>query len=132
MSGLRRYAAATLSVLTPLGSALDALVKARHGLVGTANLHLSEVRHAALAALARAFRYKRSAFHLDDTLYTRLLLGIEPTFSLVDVLPAVRAAQHIVGGFGLHVFALVVAAVEDHLVGARSALEAVFTGMSLV
>jgi hypothetical protein len=43
------------SVLTPLRSTLHTLVKACGRLVGTANLHLSEVGHAALATFARTF-----------------------------------------------------------------------------
>lgn len=49
--------------------------------------------------------------------------------SPIDILPAVRAAQHVVGGFELHVLALVIAPVEDHLVGTGAAFEAVFAGV---
>ena len=54
------------------------------------------------------------------------------TLCLVDVLPAVCTTQHILCALGLHVLAFVVAAVEDHLVGACATFEAVLSSMDLV
>jgi hypothetical protein len=54
------------------------------------------------------------------------------TFRFVHILPAVRSTQHVFGTLGLHVLALVVAAIEDHLVGTCAAFESVFAGMDLV
>lgn len=51
---------------------------------------------------------------------------------LVDVLPAVCSAQHVLDFLALHPLALVVALVEDHLVGACLAFKAVETGELLL
>lgn len=42
-------------VLTPFARAFDTFVKARHGLVGASNLHLSKIRHAAFTVLIGTF-----------------------------------------------------------------------------
>ena len=46
------------SVLTPFSGTSSALVEARHRLIGTANLHLSEVGHPVLATVVCAFNFK--------------------------------------------------------------------------
>lgn len=61
MSRLNREQFTISSVFAPLRSTLHTLVKARGRLVGTANLHLSEVCHAALATFAWAFGCSWSA-----------------------------------------------------------------------
>lgn len=48
------------------------------------------------------------------------------TFRLIHILPTFRPSQNVFDGFQGHGFALVVAAIEDHLVGACAAFETVF------
>jgi hypothetical protein len=118
------------SILTPLRSTLHTLVKACGRLVGAANLHLSEVGHAALATFARTFGCNELVCRAPR--FFPAAHGISHTFCLVHVLPAVCAAQHVFCALCLHVLALVVATIEDHLVWTRPAFEAVFASMCLV
>lgn len=48
-----------------------------------------------------------------------------PTFGFVHVLPTVGSAEHILDFLALHKLALEIPLVEDHLVGACAAFEAV-------
>lgn len=78
------------------------LIECSHRLVRTSDLNLSEVCFAVVALLFSAV-----------------------DFCLVDVLPAVGTSQDIFDFLALHHLALKVALVQDHLVGACSALESV-------
>jgi hypothetical protein len=123
------------SVLAPLGSALHTFVETRRRLIGTANLHLSEIRHATFATFARAFGYSLVSLPVlkqRKKISSHSAKEISHTFRLVHVLPAVRTTQHVLCRLGLHVFALVVAAVKDHLVRTCATFEAVFACVNLI
>ena len=78
------------------------LIESSHRLVRTSDLNLSEVCFAVVALLFSAV-----------------------DFCLVDVLPTVGASQYIFDLLALHIFAVVEALVEDHLVWTSATFEAV-------
>lgn len=51
---------------------------------------------------------------------------------MIDIFPTIGSTENVSDIFELHVFALVVATVENHLVGTCSAFEAVFANVHAV
>jgi len=84
------------------------LIKRRHRLISTPDLHLPKIRAPILTPLIGTIN-----------------LG------LVDVFPALCSAQHVFYFLALHLLAFVVALVEIHLVGTCAAFEAVLTAVFL-
>lgn len=90
------------SLLSPLFGALGTLIESRHGLVGTANLQLVPVGLVVSALFVWTLH-----------------------FGLVDIIPRALSSQDIFDFLLLHILAFVVALVDDKVVGAGEALEAV-------
>lgn len=104
-------------------AALHATIEQSHRLISTPDLSLLIVSLSTIALFVRAVHY-------HSTIVSRTSNTSRPetdhTISLIYILPTAGATKDIFGGFGFVSFALVVPAVEDHLIGASAAFETVF------
>jgi len=114
-------------ILSPVLPALHALVESRHRLIGTANLHLAEVRRSAVAILGFTASYAASSTFPAQPVALKQSKYRQPTFRPVYILPAFRTAQDRLGFLQLKILALVVPLVEHHLIRASTTLEAVLS-----